>query len=61
MSVNERLVTLAEVQTKIGYEAMNRALDALELTATQRARAPEVMAGLLRGMATEARPELPAT
>ncbi|GAA5073886.1 hypothetical protein GCM10023336_61580 [Streptomyces similanensis] len=60
MGVEERLVTLAEVQTKIMYEAMNRALDALELTAAQRARVPDVMAGLLRGMAAEGRPELPA-
>ncbi|MFJ4803862.1 hypothetical protein [Streptomyces murinus] len=36
------------------------ALDALELTAAQRARVPEVMAGLLRGMAAEGRPELSA-
>lgn len=60
MGVEERLVTLAEVQTKIMFEAMNRALDALELTAAQRARVPEVMAGLLRGMGAEGRPELPA-
>ncbi|WP_334665777.1 HGGxSTG domain-containing protein [Streptomyces cyaneofuscatus] len=59
MGVNERLVTIAEVQTKIMFEAMNRALDALELTAAQRARVPDVMAGLLRGMAVEGRPELP--
>jgi hypothetical protein len=60
LGVSERLVTLAEVQTKIMLEAMNRALDALELTAEQRRRVPDVMAGLLRGMATEGRPELPA-
>ncbi|UPZ28150.1 hypothetical protein MUK60_10170 [Streptomyces sp. LRE541] len=60
MGVDERLVTLAEVQTKIMFEAMNRALDDLELTAEQRRRVPDVMAGLLRGMATEGRPELPA-
>ncbi|MER8219418.1 hypothetical protein ABTZ58_02185 [Streptomyces sp. NPDC094143] len=53
-------MTLAEVQTKIMFEAMNRALDAPELTAEQRRRVPDVMAGLLRGMATEGRPELPA-
>ncbi|WP_125210875.1 hypothetical protein [Streptomyces griseofuscus] len=60
MGVAERLAVLAEVQTKIMFEAMNRALDALYLTAAQRARVPEVMAGLLRGMAVEGRPELPA-
>lgn len=53
-------MTRAEVQTKIMFEAMNRALDALELTAAQRARVPDVMAGLLRSMSTAGRPELPA-
>ncbi|MEU3421859.1 hypothetical protein [Streptomyces murinus] len=53
-------MTRAEVQMKIMFEAMNRALDALELTAAQRARVPDVMAGLLRSMSTEGRPELPA-
>ncbi|TDT42811.1 hypothetical protein EV562_101783 [Streptomyces sp. BK208] len=56
MGVEERPVTLAEAQTKIMFEAMNRALDALELTAAQRARVPEAMAGPLRGMAAEGRP-----
>ncbi|MFF7337298.1 hypothetical protein ACFZAT_08130 [Streptomyces sp. NPDC008163] len=37
MGVEERLVTLAEVQAKIMFEAMNRALDARALTAEQRA------------------------
>ncbi|MEW2294559.1 hypothetical protein ABZ719_17895 [Streptomyces sp. NPDC006743] len=60
MGVEERLVTLAEVQTKIMFEAMNRALEALELTAAQRARVPDMVAGLLRGIATEGRPDLPA-
>ncbi|MFI1110786.1 hypothetical protein ACH4TU_22955 [Streptomyces physcomitrii] len=35
------------------------ALDALELTAARRARVPEVMAGILRGMAAERRRGLP--
>ncbi|WKE68548.1 hypothetical protein [Streptomyces sp. WP-1] len=60
MGVEKRLVTLAEVQTKIMFEAMNRTPDALEPTAAQRARVPDVMAGFLRGMATEGRLELPA-
>ncbi|GHC13947.1 MULTISPECIES: hypothetical protein [Streptomyces rochei group] len=42
------------------FEAMNRALEALELTAAQRARVPAMMAGLLRGIAIEGRPHLPA-
>ncbi|MFJ5222792.1 HGGxSTG domain-containing protein [Streptomyces sp. NPDC088400] len=60
MGVNERLVTIAEVQTKIMFEAMNRAFDALELTPEQQRRVPDLMAGLLRDMAVEGRPELPA-
>lgn len=54
-------VTLSEIQANIMFEAMNRAFDALELTAEQRRRVPDVMAGHVRGMATEGRPELPVS
>ena len=54
-------MTLSEIQANIMFEAMNRAFDALELTAEQRRRVPDVMAGHVRGMATEGRPELPVS
>ncbi|MFG2544360.1 hypothetical protein ACGFOM_18155 [Streptomyces sp. NPDC048594] len=50
MGIDERLVTLAEVQTKMMFAALNRAFDALGLTPEQRARVPQIMPGILRSL-----------
>jgi hypothetical protein len=53
MGLDERLVRLAEVQTAAMFAILNRAFDAMKLTAEQRALIPQIIRGVV-----EERPEL---